>query len=148
MFDVKVNYIGADAVIKKYGFGPNGATQRFFTSEVMRLSDNYVPRRNNILKNSAQMTNDGTGIIYKGPYARYHWFGKVMVDPITGKGSFYDPISGRHWSRPNTKKVLTDRDMQYNEVPMRGPRWVERMWLDNKDMVIKSVEEYAKNVGN
>ena len=148
MFDVKVDYVGVDDIIKKYGLGPNGTTQRFFTNEVMRLSDNYVPRRNNVLKNSAQMTNDGTGIIYNTPYARYHWFGKLMVDPITKKGSFYDPISGRHWSRPKTPKELTDRDMSYNEAPMRGPKWTERMWLDNKDSILNSVEGYIKNGGN
>ena len=67
-----------------------------------------------------------------------------MVDPITGKGAFYDPKSGRFWSRPEEqgiRKVLTDRDLKYTNGPLRGPRWVERCWIDHKDEIIKGMEK-------
>ena len=143
MFEVWVDLDGADQIVTNHGLQPGGPVQKFFTSEVMRLSDPYVPFRNGPLKNSAHPTPDWDGIIYNTPYARYHWFGKLMVDPITKKGAFYDPRSGRYWSRPNTPKILTTRDLQYTGGPLRGPRWVERCWIDNKDSIIRATEAYA-----
>jgi hypothetical protein len=146
MFDIKVDVAGAEQILKNHGLEKAGPVQQFLTSEIMRLSDPYVPFRSGPLKNSAQPTPEWDGIIYNTPYARYHWFGKLMVDPITRKGAFYDPRSGRFWSRPNTPKVLTDRDMKYTGAPLRGPRWVERCWIDNKDSIIKAVEAYIGGI--
>lgn len=142
MFTVDIKLDGAEKILENHGLQEAGPVQKFFTSEIMRLSDPYVPFRSGPLKNSAHMTPEGDGIIYNAPYARYHWFGKLMVDPITKKGAFYDPRSGRFWSRPNTPKELTERDMKYTGGPLRGPRWVERCWVDNKDSIIKATEAY------
>lgn len=142
MFTVDIKLDGAEKILENHGLQEAGPVQKFFTSEIMRLSDPYVPFRSGPLKNSAHMTPEGDGIIYNAPYARYHWFGKLMVDPITKKGAFYDPKSGRFWSRPNTPKELTERDMKYTGGPLRGPRWVERCWVDNKDSIIKATEAY------
>lgn len=142
MFEIHVDLGNAAKIIENHGLQPGGPVQKFFTSELMRLSDPYVPFRSGPLKNSAHITQEGDAIIYNTPYARYHWYGKLMVDPITGKGAFYDPLSGRFWSRPNTPKVLTTRDLQYTGGPLRGPRWVERCWVDNKDAIIKSTQDY------
>lgn len=143
MFEIWINLNDANEIIRNHGLDPGGPVQKFFTNEIMRLSDPYVPFRSGPLKNSAHPTPNWDGIIYNAPYARYHWFGKLMVDPITGKGAFYDPRSGRYWSRPNTPKVLTNRDLQYTGGHLRGPRWVERCWIDNKDSILKSTEAYA-----
>jgi hypothetical protein len=142
MFDIWIDLDDVNQILRNHGLQDGGPVQKFFTNELMRLSDPYVPFRSGPLKNSAHMTQDGDGIIYNTPYARYHWYGKLMVDPITKKGAFYDPRSGRYWSRPNTPKELTDRDLQYTGGPLRGPRWVERCWIDNKDSILKSVEAY------
>ena len=124
-------------------FEPGGSAQRFFTNELMRLSDNYVPFANGPLKNSARAEKDGTGIIYNTPYARLHWYGKLMVDPVTGKGAFFKDGYG-FWSRPNTPKVLTDKDMEYQGAPMRGPRWVERCYIDNQQQLITAIAAFAE----
>jgi hypothetical protein len=142
MFRVDIQLDGSEKILEGLGLQEAGPVQRFFTSDIMRLSDPYVPFRQGPLKNSAHPTPNWDGIIYNTPDARYHWFGKLMVDPITKKGAFYDPKSGRFWSRPNTPKELTDRDMQYTGGPLRGPRWVERCWIDNKDSIIKATEAY------
>lgn len=143
LFTVKVDVSSADEVLKKHGLNPGGAVQAFFTNEIMRLSDDYAPFANGVLKNSAYIPPSNDAIIYNTPYARYHWYGKLMVDPITGKGAFFSPTYG-FWSRPNTPKVLTNRNMQYQEAPLRGPRWVERCWLDNKDAIIAATEKTAR----
>ncbi len=72
-----------------------------------------------------------------------------MVDPITLKGSFYDPKTGRHWSRPNTSKILDPRgrELHYNTVksPLAGKLWFERMKADKLEQLrqglIKVIEE-------
>ena len=147
MFYIDIDFDGVDQILKKHGLQAGGPVQQFFTSQLMKLSDPYVPFRSGPLKNSVHPSDKWDAIIYNTPYARYHWFGKLMVDPITKKGAFYDPRSGRYWSRPNTKKEETTRDLQYTGGPLRGPKWVERCWIDNKDSIIKSVETYIENMG-
>lgn len=147
MFQVDVKFSGAEAILKDRGLDEGGKVQRFFSSEVMRMSNPYLPFKAGVLQASARLTDKGDGIIYDTPYARYHWHGKLMVDPITKKGAFYNPKTGRFWSRPNTPKELTDRDLRYRGAPMRGPRWVERAWIDHKDEIIKAVQAYSAGEG-
>lgn len=47
----------------------------------------------------------GNSVVYPGPYARYLYYGKVMVDPDTGSP----------WAQPGAVKVLTDRDLVFNK---------------------------------
>lgn len=147
MFTVDITFPGALAVLKGRGLDEGGKVQRFFSSEVMRTSNPYLPFKAGALQASARLTDQGDGIIYDTPYARYHWYGKLMVDPITKKGAFYNPRTGRFWSRPNTPKELTNKDLQYRGAPMRGPRWVERAWIDHSNEIIKAVQDYAGGEG-
>lgn len=143
LFTVEMNISPMKTVLTSLGLEPGGAAQKFFTNELTRLSDNYVPMNNGVLKNSVALEIDGTGIIYNTPYARYHWYGKLAVDPVTGKGAFFKEGYG-FWSRPDTKKVITNTDMQYQGAPNRGPRWVERCFIDNKSSLIKSTEDFIE----
>lgn len=143
MFDVKVTFKGADKILVDKGLDEGGKVQSFFTLEVMRVSNPYVPFRAGTLQSSARITDDNAGIVYSTPYARYHWYGKLMVDPITKKGAFFNPKTGRYWSRPNTQKELTEKDLKYSGSPLHGPRWVERAWIDHGAKVIEATEKYA-----
>ena len=145
LFTVKVDFSDAKKVLENHGLENGGRVQAFFTYEVMRRSDPYVPFSSGPLKNTARITADMDGIVYNQPYARVHWYGKLMVDPVTQKGAFFSPEYG-FWSRPKVKKELSDRDMEYQGAPLRGPRWVERSWLDNKDDIIRSTEEFARKI--
>lgn len=157
IFTVSVDMPEAKELIESLGLQDSGPVQEWFTSEMARLSDDYVPKGS---AGSFTFGVDGTpnvyisatkdSIVYRLPYARVHWHGKLMVDPVTGKGAFFNEEYG-FWSRPNVKKVLSDQDMQYQGAPRRGPRWVERCWIDNKDKILKSIEAKIgamKNDGN
>ena len=48
---------------------------------------------------------DGDTIIYPGPYARFLYKGKLMVDPETGSA----------WARPGTTKVLKDKNLVFSK---------------------------------
>lgn len=65
----------------------------------------------------------GNEIIYPGPYARYLYYGKLMVDPNTG--SAFAP-KGQH-------KVLTDKNLVFN-TSMHGQaqsHWFEVSKAEN-----------------
>lgn len=145
LFTVKINFSDAAKVLENHGLEKGGRVQAFFTSEVMRRSDPYVPFSSGPLKNTARMTDDKDGIVYNQPYARVHWYGKLMVDPVTKKGAFYSPEFG-FWSRPKVQKEKSDRVMKYQGAPLRGPHWVTRCWLYNKDDIIRSTEEFARTM--
>ena len=151
MWDIDVKMDDASAILQKHGLSYGGNAHRFLTNELMRLSDPYVPMRNTILKNSARVSSEGDAIIYNTPYARYMWYGKVMVDPKTQKACmvFTDKKTGNvvFYSRPNVQKVLTDRDIRYHGGGLRGKKWVERCWIDNKDKICKSLEDFINNGG-
>lgn len=116
--------------------------QVFLASEVVRHADKYVPFNQGFLKTSAAIAPDGSKLSYNTPYAHYQWQGYVWVDPITGKGAFHDPVSGRFWSRPKTPKVPSAQMINYSGSPMRGAHWVERMYIDEGEQIEKAVMAY------
>lgn len=135
----KVDFKSVEEILKERGLLPGGTVQKYLTNEVIRISDPYVPFDNGPLKNQIAVSMDGTYYDYISPYTRYHWYGKLMVDPITKKGAFFNPDYG-FWSRPGVPKELTDKDMNYRGAPMRGPKWTIRAWADNQNQVISNLE--------
>lgn len=64
-----------------------------------------IPTDQGQLRESADTASkfeDGL-LVWATPYARYQYYGYVMVDPDTGSP----------WARKGVKKVLTDRPIQY-----------------------------------
>lgn len=47
----------------------------------------------------------GNTVVYPGPYARYLYYGKLMVDPDTGSP----------WAKKGATKVLTDRNLVFHK---------------------------------
>jgi len=127
-----------ETILEKRGLGTNGKVQKFIDSECIRLMKPYTPNLNGVLIDSATMNSViGSGkIVQYTPYARYQYYGQLMVDPITLKGSFYDSKTGRHWSRPGIPKIMDPegRSLKYNTVksPLAGSHWFERMTYDHK----------------
>ena len=118
------------AVLKGRGLSNDRPlAQRRAVSEVFRLSDPYVPFRTGALKNT--VTTDGESLTYNVPYARYHWYGKVMGPNVRmAEGTYFSPTKPKH---------LTGRDMTYSGAPTRGPRWTERMFLERRDELLRSI---------
>ena len=114
--DINVNKILADR-----GLG-NGEAQKYIASEVVRLSDPYVPMQQGMLKNQRTIASDGSQIVYTQPYAHYQYYGQVM--------------GGR------APKSYTGDSLTYNGAPMRGARWTERMLADKRSEIEKNVEKY------
>lgn len=83
----------------------------------------------------------GSTIIYPGPYARFLYYGKVMVDPTTG--STYAPKNGT--------KVVTDRNLVFSKAmhPQAQSHWFEASKAQNLGKWVraakKAVEKFGKD---
>lgn len=140
MTTYKIEINDPKSILNTHGLMPGGFVQKFLMNEVIRMSDPFVPfGESGILKNNIVRNPDGTYYEHIAPYARYHWYGKLMVDPVYNKGAFYSPNYG-FWSRPGVKKKLTDKDLEYRGAPQRGPKWAERMWSQYGDQICNNIE--------
>ena len=81
---VRIKIDPADKIMLKRNLGKNGKAQQFFSSDVRRISDPYVPFDKGPLKNSAIARKNS--IEYIQPYARKQW------DSNKGKG-----LRGKMW---------------------------------------------------
>lgn len=82
---------------------------------------------------------DDNKIIYPGPYARFLYYGKVMVDPQTG--STFAPKGGT--------KVLTNRDLVFSKAmhPQAQSHWFEASKAQNLDKWIRIAEKAVEKFG-
>lgn len=123
---VKVD-INTRKILESRGLGASNKVQKYLASEVVRLSDPYVPMSSGSgahMKNQSQIASDGSQIVYPAPYAHYQYYGEVMA--------------GR------APKHYTGRKLTYNGAPMRGARWTERMLADKRTEIENNVENYIK----
>lgn len=89
----------------------------------------YVPFLTGSLDERTRVS--GNTIIYPGPYARYLYYGKVMVNPETG--STYAPKGGT--------KVLTDKNLVFNKS---GHAQAQAHWFEaSKAQNLKEWREVA-----
>lgn len=107
-----------ERILARRGIEEGGKVQKFIDSEVLRLSSPYVPHLMGILDKSGTLaTVIGSGeVIWNTPYARYQYYGKVMVG--------------------SAPKKATNKDLTYHGGGMRGARWFDRMKADHKPAII------------
>lgn len=113
------------------------SAQRYVDQACIRLMDPYTPMLNGKLKESATLgTVIGSGKIeYASPYARYQYYGKLMVSSVTGSA----------YASKGEKKVLTSVELQYNTAshPLAGSYWFERMKAEHKDEIERGAAQIA-----
>lgn len=101
--------------------------------QVMKDTAPFVPASGNAagMSNRARVVEDE--IIYPGPYARYLYFGKLMVDPKTGSP----------FAKKGAKKVLTDRNLVFYQKfhKQAQSHWFEASKAQNPE----KWERVAKN---
>lgn len=110
--------------------------QEFIDGTVIEFMRPYTPMRNGILYKSAILgTRIGSGEIHQvAPYARYQYYGNLMVSRITGSA----------WARQGESKVLTNKPLSYrtNKHPQAGKMWFERMKADKKEVILRGAKRY------
>lgn len=112
--------------------------QKFVDSECIRLMVPYTPMRNGILmKNAVLGTKIGSGrIFYTSPYARFQYYGKVMVSSVTGSP----------FARKGESKVLTNKDLKYSTArhPKARRLWFEAMKAEKKQQILRGAAAIAR----
>lgn len=103
--------------------------------EVRKDTSPFVPFLTGSLDQRTRV--DGNEIIYPGPYARFLYYGKVMVDPETG--STYAPKGGT--------KVLTDKKLVFNKAghAQAQSHWFEASKAENLEKWIRVADKAVKN---
>ena len=122
---VDIHMPSASTLIKHHGLDKNGDVQKFFTQMICGRMTRYMPASSatGVLSTKKKYVKSSTEIEVAGPYAKYQYFGKVMIDPQINAAGFMTPEGWR--SRKNSVKILTNRDIQYNRTfhPSAGPYW-------------------------
>lgn len=109
--------------------------QAFVDSECIRLMVPYTPMLSGVLMKSATIgTKIGSGKIKQTtPYARYQYYGFLMVSSVTGSA----------FANKGESKVLTSKPLSYNTVrhPQAGKLWFERMKADKKNAILRGAAQ-------
>ena len=107
------------------------------TEQMEKDTQPFVPALTGSLTQRTRVV-DNT-VIYPGPYARFLYYGKVMVDPNTG--STYAPKGGT--------KVVTDRDLVFNQImhPQAQAHWGEASKAQNLGKWARVAEKAVKKYG-
>jgi len=111
--------------------------EHIVAQQVLKDTSPYVPALTGSLNTRAKA--DGNEVIYPGPYARFLYYGKVMVDPNTG--STFAPKGGT--------KVVTDRDLVFTKTmhPQAQAFWFEASKAQNVEKWIRVAEKAVKENG-
>lgn len=156
--EAQFNMISYKEFAMAHGFDENGKVQQYFTDKVFEFSRPYTPSSG--IEDGpdgallAEVVRGPDYILYNSIYADYLWNGKKFIDPIYKVGAFpirngeisFDESKGvieGFVSRKGVLKEQTDTDLNYNGAPMRGPKWIDRMWADKDEEIIMLTERYA-----
>ena len=105
--------------------------EHILAQQVKKDTDPYVPMLTGSLKNRTRV--EGGAVIYPGPYARFLYYGKVMVDPNTGST----------WAPKGGTKVVTDRNLVFTTDfhPQAQAYWFEASKAQNKDKWLRVAQK-------
>lgn len=108
--------------------------QNDLNNQIISDTAEYVPMSQGILSNSVHEEH-GDEIVWNGPYARFLYMGKLMLDS-----------RGSSWALPNTKKHVVNKDLKYSKEAhsKAGPKWFERAMDEHKNNWIETVKKAMK----
>ena len=108
--------------------------QKFVDSECVRLMVPYTPMKNSVLYKSAKAITLGK-IIQTAPYARYQYYGLLMVSSKTGSS----------YATEGESKVMTSTPLNYSMArhPQAGKMWFDRMKADKKQVILRGAARIA-----
>lgn len=122
---ITVDMKPVNQILKAKGLTAGGDVQKFHTANVLRRIQKYMPYRTGAtIKTMIAQTNiNKPEIIVDQPYAKFLYYGKLMVDPKTGAAGF---MTEKGWrSRKDVPKVESNRPITYTKTkhPLAGPYW-------------------------
>lgn len=133
MLKFNVHTSGLDSLREKVSSASDKAAH-IVAMQVRKDTSPYVPALTGSLAKRTHV--DGGEIIYPGPYARYLYFGKLMVDPATGSS----------YAQKGSTKVLTDKNLVFNKA-MHGQAqsyWFEASKAENLEKWVRVADKAVK----
>ena len=124
---------GMDAVKEALARGCSRA-EHVLAVQVMKDTAPFVPMRNGSLR--ARTRVDGNEVIYPGPYARYLYYGKLYVDPLTGS-----PFARKGVTKV---KAQPERDLKFYE-PRTCSHWFEVSKAQNLEKWLRVADKAVKH---
>ncbi len=108
--------------------------EHILAAQVMKDTMPFVPMLTGSLRQRTK-AEDGT-VIYPGPYARYLYYGKLYVDPLTGSS----------YARKGVAKVPAqpERDLVFHK-PGTDSHWFEKSKAQNIEKWLRVAEKAVKN---
>ena len=88
--------------------------QQWLGDRVLEDCKPIMPLLTGGLQQRSHTESDGRFVVFPGPYGRFLYYGKVMLDPVTGSS----------WAKYGGKKVPTDIPLNYSRVEA-VPEWFE-----------------------
>ena len=134
MLKFNVHTSGLDSLREKVSSASDKAAH-IVAMQVRKDTSPYVPALTGSLDKRTRV--DGGEIIYPGPYARYLYFGKLMVDPATGSS----------YAQRGSTKVLTDKNLVFNKA-MHGQaqsHWFEASKAENLEKWVRVADKAVKH---
>ena len=131
-----VDVSGMDAVKNALAKACSRA-ENVVAQQVMKDTAPFVPALTGSLTERTRVV--GNEVIYPGPYARFLYYGKVMVDPATG--STYAPKGGT--------KVVTNRNLVFNTTmhPQAQAHWFDASKAQNMEKWVRVADKAVKKFG-
>lgn len=117
--------------------------QAWLGDRVLEDSRAIMPIRTGGLQQRSHTEDGGRRVIFPGPYARYLYGGKVMVDSVTGKGPMKIPVAPGEYIlrfRKGATLVPTSRPLTYSS-PQAVPEWFEEAKRRHGNFWIEGVKE-------
>ena len=134
---IRINTKGIDNLVRRLGSQQLAQrAQIAMTREVDKRIGRYMAFRTGVMSGKAKRMISPSQILVDTPYARYQYYGKVMVNSNTGKGPRLIPGVGFRWPKGAILKV-TDRPLQYDtsKNAKAGPYW-DKALMDNESTEI------------
>ena len=137
-----VDVSGMDEVKRQFARACDRA-ESALAQQVMKDTIPFVPALTGSLTQRTRVV--GNEVIYPGPYARFLYYGKVMVDPNINAAGFLTK-DGTWRSRKGAAKVLTDRNLTYDTSKNAdaGPYWDRRLVAAEGDAMAQEIREYIR----
>lgn len=104
--------------------------EQTLAEQIMKDTDKFVPALTGSLTQRTHV--DGSTIVYPGPYARFLYYGKVMI---------YEP-TGSTWAPKGEHKVVTGRDLVMHTTmhAQATSHWFEVSKAQNMERWLKVAE--------
>lgn len=142
---VQVKCKSASQIIRDHGLDRNGDVQRFWTNIANRRISRYMPYRSGALSGKLKYISGPAEITVAAPYAKYQYYGRVMIDPEINAAGFLTK-DGTWRSRRGAVKVLINRPLDYDltKNERAGPFWDRRLMAAEKSAMLQEIREYIR----